>query len=89
MEHLNKRKPNLHRLPITRELYVKIEQGIWNIGASELKAIMLYWSGDKMEKSDDYIDPEEKSSWDFLYCISYRQFARRLHGIDAIRFNYR
>ena len=29
----------LHRIPITRETYVKLERGIRNVGASELKAI--------------------------------------------------
>ena len=32
-------KMQLHRIPITRETYVKLERGIRNIGASELKAI--------------------------------------------------
>ena len=32
-------KMQLHNIPIARETYVKIERGIRNIGASELKAI--------------------------------------------------
>ena len=32
-------KMQLHRIPITRETYVKLERGIRNVGASELKAI--------------------------------------------------
>ena len=32
-------KMQLRRIPITRETYVKLERGIRNIGASELKAI--------------------------------------------------
>ena len=32
-------KMQLLRIPITRETYVKLERGIRNVGASELKAI--------------------------------------------------
>ena len=32
-------KMQLNRIPITRETYVKLERGIRNVGASELKAI--------------------------------------------------
>ena len=32
-------KIQLHQIPMSRETYVKIERGIRNIGASELKAI--------------------------------------------------
>ena len=32
-------KMQLRRIPITRETYVKLERGIRNVGASELKAI--------------------------------------------------
>ena len=32
-------KMQLYRIPITRETYVKLERGIRNVGASELKAI--------------------------------------------------
>ena len=32
-------KMQLHSIPITRETYVKLERGIRNVGASELKAI--------------------------------------------------
>ena len=32
-------KMQLHRIPITRETYVKLERGIRNVGASELKVI--------------------------------------------------
>ena len=32
-------KMQLHRIPITRETYVKLERGIRNVGASEIKAI--------------------------------------------------
>ena len=32
-------KMQLHKIPIARETYVKLERGIRNIGASELKAI--------------------------------------------------
>ena len=49
----------LHRIPITRETYVKIERGIRNIGASELKAIkeILDTSYERLfEEMDDAID---------------------------------
>ena len=49
----------LHRIPITRETYVKIERGIRNIGASELKAIKesLDTSYERLfEEMDDAID---------------------------------
>ena len=32
-------KIQLHQIPMSRETYVKIERGIRNVGASELKAI--------------------------------------------------
>ncbi len=32
-------KMQLYKIPITRETYVKLERGIRNVGASELKAI--------------------------------------------------
>ena len=48
-------KLQLHQIPMSRETYVKIERGIRNVGASELKAIkeILDTSYEELLKEDE------------------------------------
>ena len=53
-------KLQLRKIPISRETYVKLERGIRNIGASELKAIkeILETTYEELLKETEH--PEEK-----------------------------
>ena len=53
-------KLQLRKIPMLRETYVKIERGIRNVGASELKAIkeILETTYDELLKETEH--PEEK-----------------------------
>ena len=53
-------KLQLRKIPMLRETYVKIERGIRNVGASELKAIkeILETTYDELLKETEHTDDE-------------------------------